>query len=78
MIDFPSDTSGDDWVCWWNPNDVYYGSQNYSYSSPLSSYPVFKRTGSIIPMNVTSDYSYYGNSKSKGYLTVVISHPKMG
>jgi alpha-glucosidase (family GH31 glycosyl hydrolase) len=72
-ITFPKEN---DWVDWWN-NRVYRGGSIVeSYKVPLENFPVFKRVGAIIPLDVVSSYGGHGDESSKGYLTLLIQHPK--
>jgi len=74
-ITFPK---GNDWVDWWDPSVVHSGGSKLDhYDCPMDRFPVFKRKGSMIAMNVTSAYSggIHGDSNHKGHITFVISHP---
>lgn len=73
-ITFPN---GNDWIDWWD-NKIYQGGSTVeNYRVPLSHFPVFKRKGSIIALNVTSKYSGHGDETHKGFLTLLFEHPKM-
>jgi len=69
QVDFPS---GSTWLNWWT-NESYAGGQSINFSVPFTDFTVFKRKGSIIPMNVTSKYSSHGSEYSAGALTLLIS-----
>lgn len=47
-VEFPA---GADWADWWNSSLIYRGGSTAELTVPLASYPVFKRVGSLIPMN---------------------------
>jgi alpha-glucosidase (family GH31 glycosyl hydrolase) len=47
-VEFPA---GSDWADWWNSSLIYRGGSTAELTVPLASYPVFKRVGSLIPMN---------------------------
>lgn len=73
QISFPK---GDDWVDWWNETKIYQGGTKLDvYDCPLSKYPVFKRKGSIIPLNITSPYTTHGDSTFSGYQTLLLTYP---
>jgi len=51
-VTFPK---GDNWVDWFDSTKVYKGGSTINYHLPnLQTFPVFKRQGSMIPMNVTT------------------------
>eukprot|EP01121_Diplochlamys_sp_Union-15-3_P010060 TRINITY_DN2783_c0_g1_i3.p1 TRINITY_DN2783_c0_g1~~TRINITY_DN2783_c0_g1_i3.p1 ORF type:complete len:217 (-),score=23.67 TRINITY_DN2783_c0_g1_i3:69-719(-) len=70
-VEFPK---GNDWIDWWNASLVYTGGSSKDFTVPLTSFPVFHRKGSIVPLFVDTDTSLHGDSMSSGYLTVLI-HP---
>lgn len=78
-VQFPDDS---DWVDWWDSTKVYLSnSTEKSYEVPLSGFPVFKRAGSIIPLNVRNNCSNLTMNTvtmnaATEYMTFLISHPR--
>lgn len=70
-VDFPK---GDDWINWWT-NTSYAGGSSHTFSldPDFSTFPVFRRAGSIIPMEVVSDYSENGDFSSRDALTFLFT-----
>jgi hypothetical protein len=65
---------GDNWIDWWNPSKVYQGGSTVNYPiSTLESFPVFQRQGSILPINVTREFTGHGSKFSDDTLTLLIS-----
>ena len=67
QITFPEGS----WINYWNEDDVHHGGTaqlNYS----LDQYPLFIRSGAIIPMNVDDSITGHGSEFSKNYLTLLI------
>eukprot|EP01105_Mastigella_eilhardi_P021888 TRINITY_DN533_c0_g1_i1.p1 TRINITY_DN533_c0_g1~~TRINITY_DN533_c0_g1_i1.p1 ORF type:complete len:417 (+),score=66.11 TRINITY_DN533_c0_g1_i1:679-1929(+) len=71
-VHFPE---GDDWVDWWDGTTTHAGGSNVTLTFALDRFPAFKREGSIIPLDVSVDGSLHGDSRSRGHLTLQISHP---
>eukprot|EP01090_Pellita_catalonica_P001799 TRINITY_DN11532_c0_g1_i1.p1 TRINITY_DN11532_c0_g1~~TRINITY_DN11532_c0_g1_i1.p1 ORF type:complete len:598 (+),score=88.49 TRINITY_DN11532_c0_g1_i1:106-1899(+) len=72
-IEFPA---GNDYVDWWDSKKVFQGGTTVKgYPVPLSSFPAFKRKGSIIPMDITEDLRLgHGDARSAGFVTLLISY----
>lgn len=74
---FPEGT----WVDYFDHSVTFAGVYNetFDYSMTYEEFPAFYRAGSILPLNITSDYvNVFGNSKShSGYLTLAIHYPIM-
>ncbi|MGE5806885.1 MAG: TIM-barrel domain-containing protein [Ignavibacteria bacterium] len=70
-ITFPS---GDSWVNYWNEDDIHQGGTPATISYNPNQYPIFIRSGAIIPMNVDDSTAEtgHGSSSSKNYLTLLI------
>ncbi|KAG2392367.1 hypothetical protein C9374_012619 [Naegleria lovaniensis] len=66
------------WIDYFNHDVVFdaSGPAVFNYST-FEQFPVFYRAGSIIPLNITTDYvNTFGNSKTHGgYLTLAIHYP---
>jgi len=69
-IDFPS---GNDWIFWFNSSQIYHGGLSFTLQIPLSQFPAFHRSGSMLPLHVDTS-SQHGDPSASGYLTVLI-HP---
>lgn len=64
------------WVWWFDESVAYKGGDKVSqFECSLDKFPVFKRAGSIIPLQVTSNYAGHGDQRSKNFKTILISHP---
>jgi len=68
-ITFPS---GDSWVNYWNEDDIHLSGTTATLNYNLNQYPVFIRSGAIIPMNVDDPETGHGSSSSENYLTLLI------
>ena len=65
------------WVDFWNQKVIFEGNTRVvlNYTS-YETFPVFHRAGSILPLNITTDYvNLFGNSMNEGYLTLAIHYP---
>jgi alpha-glucosidase (family GH31 glycosyl hydrolase) len=51
---------------------VYTGGTTTQYSAPLAQYPLFLKTGSIIPLDVKTAVTGHGDTTSAGKVTVLI------
>jgi len=71
VVTFPD---GNSWIYWFDNTRVYSGGSTVNLTVPLSEFPAFHRKGAILPLHVDSDESLFGDTHSKGLLTVVI-HP---
>jgi alpha-glucosidase (family GH31 glycosyl hydrolase) len=72
-VKFPA---GNDWIDWWNGQRHAGGSVIERYAVSIAQFPVFRRVGAIIPLDVFGDVNGNGDESSKGFLTVLIQHPK--
>ncbi len=64
---------GTRWVDYWNDDVTYDSGQTLSnYDCPIDQYPVFIRSGGIVPMYVKDDETGHGSSASAGKLTVLV------
>ena len=68
-ITFPADGS---WINYWNEDDVHQGGTTATLNYALNQYPVFIRSGAIIPMNVDDPETGHGSELSKNYLTLLV------
>lgn len=59
-----------EWHDYWNPGDVYAEGREIEYRCPLSSYPLFVRRGSIIPLEVVDGELGHGNESFAGSVTL--------
>jgi alpha-glucosidase (family GH31 glycosyl hydrolase) len=69
IVYFPS---GSRWIDYWDEATVYDGGTSISYSVPLNRYPIFIRSGAIIPMDVRNGVTEHGDSTSAGRTTLLI------
>lgn len=71
-ITFPG---SDKWIDYWNENaasGIYAGGTTKSgYSASIDKFPIFLRTGAIIPMDVKTDVTSHGDPTSVGKTTVL-------
>eukprot|EP01113_Clastostelium_recurvatum_P039698 TRINITY_DN6084_c0_g1_i7.p1 TRINITY_DN6084_c0_g1~~TRINITY_DN6084_c0_g1_i7.p1 ORF type:complete len:611 (-),score=124.88 TRINITY_DN6084_c0_g1_i7:34-1866(-) len=73
MVLFPDE--GALWVGYWNKTISYKGGSIKEVDAPLEEIPAFSRSGSIIPMHVTSPYSMHGDVTSEKAITLLVTHP---
>jgi hypothetical protein len=64
--------AGARWIDYWNEDQVYEGSTSISYTVPLARFPIFIKTGAIIPMNVRNNITGHGDATSEGKVTLQI------
>jgi hypothetical protein len=67
-ITFPSGR----WIDYWNEDNVYYGGNTVPLNYALNQYPIFIKSGAIIPMNVDDSETGFGTAASKNYLTLLM------
>jgi alpha-glucosidase (family GH31 glycosyl hydrolase) len=73
-IEFPT---GNDWVDYWDHTITHKGGSKLKhYPVPLTTMPIYKRAGSIIPLNVTRSYLNHGDESSSKYLTLLFEQPR--
>ncbi len=60
------------WIDYWDNSAVHTGPTTLDLEVPDDRYPVFIRSGSIIPLNVTNGYAGHGTEASKGKTTLDI------
>ena len=61
-----------DWIDYFDNSKVYHGPSEAEVDVPLDRYPVFIRSGSIIPLNVVNGHAGHGDKSSIGALTLDI------
>lgn len=61
-----------DWIDYWNDAQVYDGRSTIHHPVPLGREPIFVRSGAIVPMQVSRDYTGHGTRASSGSLTVLV------
>ena len=61
-----------DWIDYFDNSKVYHGPSEADIRVPLNLYPVFVRSGSIIPLNVVNGQAGHGDPSSIGALTLDI------
>lgn len=71
-VTFPT---GSNWIDYWNEDTVYTGGSTTQYNAPLNQYPLFIKTGAIIPMDVKTAVTGHGDTTSAGKVTVLV-YPK--
>jgi alpha-glucosidase (family GH31 glycosyl hydrolase) len=66
-------------VYWFNNSLIYHGGDEVkAFNCPLSEFPVFIFSGSILPLQVDNHYTNIGTKYSKGFTTVLIMQPTPG
>jgi hypothetical protein len=63
---------GDDWIDYWNEDRTCAGGETVTRTYSLHDYPVFVRSGAIIPMAVRDDVTGHGNRRSQDHITLWI------
>jgi alpha-glucosidase (family GH31 glycosyl hydrolase) len=58
------------WINYWDNAQVHAGPKTIELDLPDDAYPVFIRSGSIIPLNVTNDWAGHGTTASAGHTTL--------
>lgn len=53
-------------------NEIIEGPKTITRDYPLDEFPVYVRDGAIVPLNVSRDYTGYGDRMSEGFLTWLI------
>lgn len=73
---------GSAWVDYFDHTVTFAGGANttFNFTNSYNDYPAYYRAGSILPLNITTDYmNVFGNSKThSGYLTLAIHYPIIG
>eukprot|EP01119_Soliformovum_irregulare_P022785 TRINITY_DN7855_c0_g1_i3.p1 TRINITY_DN7855_c0_g1~~TRINITY_DN7855_c0_g1_i3.p1 ORF type:complete len:201 (+),score=66.84 TRINITY_DN7855_c0_g1_i3:113-715(+) len=69
QVEFPGT---DSWVFWFNSTQIFPGGSTSTFNLNFTEFPVFRRVGSIIPMNITSKYSLFGNQHGQPALTFIV------
>lgn len=64
---------GDDWIFWFDNSKIYEGGMTYVIPTPLDTFPIFNRQGSMIPLHVTNKDNRHGSELSKDSITLLIS-----
>ena len=60
------------WINYWDENDIHKGGTTAALDYSIDRYPLFIRSGAIIPMNVDTYITGHGSEFSKNYLTLLI------
>ncbi|MFZ1289758.1 MAG: TIM-barrel domain-containing protein [Melioribacteraceae bacterium] len=60
------------WINYWNEDDIHQGGTTAVLNYTIDKYPVFIRSGAIIPLNVDNPITQHGSNFSKNYLTLLI------
>lgn len=68
QVTFPA---GSRWIDYWDETRVYSGGTSHSYSAPLDRYPIFIRSGAIVPMNVRNNVTGHGDGAA-GKVTLLV------
>ncbi len=61
-----------DWRYLLDDQKITTGPTTFTKKFPLDEYPVYVRDGAIIPMNITRDYTGFGDKNSRGFMTFLI------
>lgn len=65
------------WIDYWDNAKTHSGPKTIKMDVPDDRYPVFIRSGSIIPLNVVNDYAGHGTKASSGSVTLDV-YPDAG
>jgi alpha-glucosidase (family GH31 glycosyl hydrolase) len=68
-VTFPA---GSSWIDYWNEDMVYAGGSSVSYGAALAHYPLFIKTGAVIPMDVKTAVTGHGVATSAGKITLLV------
>ena len=68
-ITFPS---GSSWINYWDEDDIHEGGTTATLNYSLEKYPIFIRSGAIIPLNADDTVTGHGSDYSKNYLTLLM------
>jgi len=60
------------WIDYWNDDTIYSGGETTELNFPIDKYPIFIKSGAIIPMNVEDSETGHGSDSSKNHLTLII------
>jgi hypothetical protein len=60
------------WINYWNEDEIHEGETPANLNYNLDQYPIFIRSGAIIPMQVDDSLTGHGSSSSEKYLTLLI------
>ena len=60
------------WIYYWDEDDIHEGGTTAALDYSIDKYPLFIRSGAIIPMNVDDSITGHGSDSSKNYLTLLI------
>ena len=59
-----------DWIDYFDNSKVYHGPSEAEVAVPMNRYPVFIRSGSIIPLDVVNGHALHGDKSSVGAVTL--------
>ena len=62
---------------YFNPSAIHAGGQNITVATPLQYFPVFAKTGAILPLNVTNNEAGHGAGINGGGLTFLVHTPSL-
>ena len=60
------------WINYWNENNIHQGGTTVPLNYSIEEYPLFIRSGAIIPMNVDNSVTGHGSGSSQNYLTLLV------
>ena len=68
---------GSSWINYWDEDDVHQGGGtpvdiDYQIDQDPMRYPIFIRSGAIIPLNIDNSVTGHGSAASRNYLTLLI------
>jgi hypothetical protein len=78
LVHLPAGTAASDsWYEYWNPSRVHAANSTFSIATPLNASAVFVRTGSIVPLHVSTAQGSvaYGDLSFGSALTAVVHSP---
>lgn len=78
IVKFPG-KSADSWSYWFNNSQIYQGgAQIKSFNCSYDEFPVFVKSGAILPLQVENNYTKLGTNYSKDYFSILINNPARG
>jgi alpha-glucosidase (family GH31 glycosyl hydrolase) len=73
-VNFPKDYTWVDWLT----NETYQGGTSQTFNVSIDQFCAYRVQGSIIPLQIDTDYSRYGDSSFKDSLSLLVSYVAQG
>ncbi|MBN1349688.1 hypothetical protein JXJ21_09780 [candidate division KSB1 bacterium] len=61
-----------EWIDYWDESKTYNGPDSVEYEAPLLRYPVFIRSGAILPLRVQDEITGHGSADAAQFLTLLV------